>query len=218
MSNTKTTNQIQSKEIQPTTKDNTLPIPASVFNPEDIKAELASSGLDGLNFDYASFASISLQGKNFVFSDDADFELKSFDVQVIQTQKKYILVDAKDANYPDVKYSRDGIVSVDGEPLDLIMKQMETQKRQPVLKRYLDVLCQLKIDGKHNNKLAVLSISPTSVSRVSGFFLQLKLQGLISKLSDLTITVSRGSQRTSKGGQVYHLWAFDVKQDVQAVA
>ena len=218
MTNAKTTNQTQSKETQPTKKDNTLPIPASVFNPEDIKAELASSGLDGLNFDYASFASISLQGKNFVFSDDADFELKSFDVQIIQTQKKYILVDAKDANYPDVKYSRDGIVSVDGEPLDLIMKQMEAENRKPVLKRYLDVLCQLKIDGNHNNKLAVLSISPTSVSRVSGFFLQLKLQGLISQLRELTITVSRGTQRTSKGGQVYHLWAFDVKQDVQAVA
>ena len=197
---------------------NTLPIPASVFNPEDVKAELAKSGIDGLNFDYGSFPSISLQGKNFVFSDDADFELKSFDIQIMQTKKKYILVDAKDANYPNVKYSHDGIVTVDGEPLDLLMEQMEAENRKPVLKRYLDILCQLKIDGKHNNKLAVLSISPTSVSRASGFFLQLQLQGLISKLNELTVTVSRGTQRTSKGGQVYHLWAFDVKQDVQAVA
>lgn len=196
----------------------TLPIPASVFNPEDVKVELAKSGLDGLNFDYGSFPSISLQGKSFVFSDDADFELKSFDIQIMQTKKKYILVDAKDADYPDVKYSHDGIVTVDGEPLDLLMEQMEAENRKPVLKRYLDILCQLKIDGKHNNKLAVLSISPTSVSRASGFFLQLQLQGLISKLNELTVTVSRGTQRTSKGGQVYHLWAFDVKQDVQKVA
>jgi len=196
----------------------TLPIPASVFNPEDVKAELAKSGLDGLNFDYGSFPSISLQGKSFVFSDDADFELKSFDIQIMQTKKKYILVDAKDADYPDVKYSHDGIVTVDGEPIDLLMEQMEAENRKPVLKRYLDILCKLEIDGKHNNKLAVLSISPTSVSRASGFFLQIQLQGLISKLNELTVTVSRGTQRTSKGGQVYHLWAFDVKQDVQAVA
>jgi hypothetical protein len=196
----------------------TLPIPANVFNPEDVKVELAKSGLDGLNFDYGSFPSISLQGKSFVFSDDADFELKSFDIQIMQTKKKYILVDAKDPDYPDVKYSHDGIVTVDGEPIDLLMEQMEAENRKPVLKRYLDILCQLNIEGKHNNKLAVLSISPTSVSRASGFFLQLQLQGLISKLNELTVTVSRGTQRTSKGGQVYHLWAFDVKQGVQAVA
>ena len=50
-----------------------LPIPQNTFNVEQVKEELMKLGLDGLNFDYASFASISLQGKNFVFSDDPDF-------------------------------------------------------------------------------------------------------------------------------------------------
>ena len=195
-----------------------LPIPQNTFNVEQVKDELMKLGLDGLNFYYASFASISLQGKNFVFSDDPDFELKSFDVQVIQTQKKFILVDAKDANYPEVKYSRDGISTTDGESITACMESMKAENRLPVLKRYLDVLCQLKTNDKHNNKIVVLSISPTSVSRVSGFFLQLQIQGLAQNLTDTTITVSRGSQRTSKGGQVYHLWAFDVKEPISQVA
>jgi hypothetical protein len=195
-----------------------LPIPQNTFNVEQVKEELMKLGLDGLNFDYASFSSVSLQGKNFVFSDDPDFELKSFDVQVIQTQKKFILVDAKDANYPEVKYSRDGISTTDGECITACMESMKAENRLPVLKRYLDVLCQLKTNDKHNNKIVVLSISPTSVSRVSGFFLQLQIQGLAQSLTDTTITVSRGCQRTSKGGQVYHLWAFDVKEPISQVA
>ena len=130
---------------------------------------------------------------------------------MIQAQKKFILVDAKDANYPEVKYSRDGISTTDGESITACMESMKAENRLPVLKRYLDVLCQLKTNDKHNNKIVVLSVSPTSVSRVSGFFLQLQIQGLAQNLTDTTITVSRGSQRTSKGGQVYHLW-FDVKE------
>jgi hypothetical protein len=213
MSNTQNVNDTTTKN-----NINTLPIPKTIFNPENIKQELASQGLNGLNFDYGSFPCITLQGSNFLFSDDADFNLKSFDIQIIQTTQKHILVDLNDPDYQDVKYSIDGKITTDGEPIELLIKNMEAENRKPILKRYLDVLCQLKTDDKHHEKLVVLSISPTSVSRVSDFFLQLKLQGLISQLNNLTITVSRGAQRTSKGGKTYHLWQLERKEQLKIAA
>ena len=196
----------------------TLPIPASVFNPEDVKDELAQSGLQGLSFNFSSFPVMTLKDGFFRLSADEEFNQKQFDIKILKTTEKHILVDLKDSNYPDVKYSNNGISTVDGEDLETIKEKMIKEGRTPKLKRYIDILCQLKIDGKHYDKIAILSVSPTSVSIVSGFFLQLKVQGLISQLNELTITVKRGMQRTSKGGSVYHLWSFDVKQDVQAVA
>ncbi|MBK2125287.1 hypothetical protein [Fangia hongkongensis] len=184
----------------------------SIFNSQDIKQELSTKGLDGLQFDHSSFPVITLKSA-FEMSDAPDFEHRYFDITVMQTLEKHILVDANDQNYDGIKYSRDGVTTTDGEPLQVFIDSMLSDGRQPVTKRYLDILVQLHTEDKHNGKLAVLSISPTSVSRVSGFFYQLKLQNQLDNLPALKIRVSRGQQRTSKGGQTYYLWALEVVQD-----
>jgi hypothetical protein len=190
----------------------------TAFSKDSIKQELAELGLDGLAFDYASFPIISLKGNAFEMKADPDYNPNSFIVTVIKTTEKHVLSDANDDNYQDVKYSPDGIVTTDGEPLKHFIAQMAEEGRNPVVKRYLDVLVQLHTNDKHNKKLVVLSISPTSVSRVSGFFMQLKLQGKITQLPQLKIQVSKGETKKSKGNHQYRLWHFELFEQEQEAA
>ncbi|WP_203249758.1 hypothetical protein [Cysteiniphilum marinum] len=200
-----TNSTVLSKENQPAPVD-------TLFDSPEVKKELAAKGLDGLQFDHSSFATITLKSA-FEMSGAPDFDLRAFDVTIMQTLEKHILVDANDQNYDGIKYSRDGKYTMDGEPLQVYIESMLSDGRNPVIKRYLDILVQLHTDDKHNGKLAVLSISPTSVSRVSGFFLQLKLQDKLDQLPELKVRVSRGQQRTSKGGQTYYLWSLEVTEE-----
>ena len=204
-----TNSTVISKENE--TQNQLAPV-ATLFDSPEVKKELAAKGLDGLQFDHSSFATITLKSA-FEMSDAPDFEHRAFDVTIMQTLEKHILVDANDQNYDGIKYSRDGKHTMDGEPLQVYIESMLSDGRNPVIKRYLDILVQLHTDDKHNGKLAVLSISPTSVSRVSGFFLQLKLQDKLDQLPELKIRVSRGQQRTSKGGQTYYLWQLEVTEE-----
>jgi len=192
----------------------------TAFSKADIQAQLSNHGLDGLQFDYSSFPIISLKGSSFEMKEDPDFNPNGFDVVVIKTTEKHILTDINDNNYQEVKYSPDGITTTQGENISDVVAEMLEQGRNPQIKRYLDVMVQLKTNDKHNNKLAVLSISPTSVSRVSGFFYQLKLQGQLSNtsLQDLKIHVSKGQVRTSKGGHNYRLWQFELAQQEKLAA
>ena len=192
----------------------------TAFSKEQIQAQLSNHGLDGLQFDYSSFPIISLKGSSFEMKEDPDFNPNGFDVVVIKTTEKHILTDSNDKDYQEVKYSPDGITTTQGESMSDVVAEMLEQGRNPQIKRYLDVMVQLKTNDKHNNKLAVLSISPTSVSRVSGFFYQLKLQGQLSNtsLQDLKIHVSKGQVRTSKGGHNYRLWQFELAQQEQLAA
>jgi hypothetical protein len=189
----------------------------NIFNNAEVKQELAAKGLDGLQFDHSSFPTITLKSA-FEMSDTADFEHRYFDVTVMQTLEKYILIDANDQNFDGIKYSRDGKHTTDGEPLQIYIDSMLNDGRNPLIKKYLDILVQLHTNDKHNGKLAVLSISPTSVSRVSGFFLQLKLQDKLDNLQELKIRVSRGQQRTSKGGQTYYIWSLELLEDQERAA
>lgn len=199
------------------TDNNTFPSIESVFSNSEIKDQLAKNGLNGLQFDHSSFATISLKS-TFEMSDNPDFDLKSFDVRVMQSLKKHILLDASEESkkvMPDVKYSRDGITTADGEPLQKYIDFINDNGGKPMLKTYLDVLVQM-LSGQYNGTIAILSVSPTSVSRISGLFYQMQLQGKLQNLKDVIFTVSRGQQRMSRGGQSYWLWAMSPKAAQQA--
>ncbi len=151
-------------------------------------------------------------------SDYPEFDLKTFDVRVIQSLKKYILLDASEESkkvMKEVKYSKDGLNTTQGEPLQTYIEYISNNGGRPMLKAHLDVLVQL-LTGDYNNMIAILSISPTSVSRVNGLFYQLHLQGKLKQLKDVVFTVSRGQQRMSRGGQSYWLWALNVKKEAKA--
>lgn len=184
----------------------------------EVAQVLEQQGLHGLVTDYASFPIICLKGKTFEMTDEEDFNPAYFDVTILKTQEKHILVDLNDSDFADVRYSSDGIVTNDGEILASIKDNMREAGRNPSVKRYLDVLVQLHTEDKHDKKLAVLSISPTSVSRISGFFHQLAIQGKLANLHNQIIRVSKGQQKTSRGGQAYRLWKFELMDEVKQAA
>ena len=77
--------------VMPTeTENNAFPTIESIFSNSEIKDQLAQNGLNGLEFDHSSFPTISLKG-SFEMSDYPEFDLKTFDVRVMQSLKKYIL-------------------------------------------------------------------------------------------------------------------------------
>ena len=200
-----------------TNENNAFPTIESIFSNSEIKDQLAQNGLNGLVFDHSSFPTISLKG-SFEMSDYPEFDLKTFDVRVMQSLKKYILLDASEESkkvMTEVKYSRDGINTTQGEPLKNYIEYITDNGGRPMLKTYLDVLVQM-LTGDYNNMIAILSISPTSVSRISGLFYQLQLQGKLHQLKDVIFTVSRGQQRMSRGGQSYWLWSLNVKKEAEA--
>lgn len=200
-----------------TNENNAFPTIESIFSNSEIKDQLAQNGLNGLEFDHSSFPTISLKG-SFEMSDYPEFDLKTFDVRVMQSLKKYILLDASEESkkvMTEVKYSRDGINTTQGEPLKNYIEYITDNGGRPMLKTYLDVLVQM-LTGDYNNMIAILSISPTSVSRISGLFYQLQLQGKLHQLKDVIFTVSRGQQRMSRGGQSYWLWSLNVKKEAEA--
>ena len=200
-----------------TNENNTFPTIESIFSNSEIKDQLAQNGLNGLEFDHSSFPTISLKG-SFEMSDYPEFDLKTFDVRVMQSLKKYILLDASEESkkvMKEVKYSRDGLNTTQGEPLKNYIEYITDNGGRPMLKVCLDVLVQM-LTGDYNNMIAILSISPTSVSRISGLFYQLQLQGKLQQLKDVVFTVSRGHQRMSRGGQSYWLWSMSVKKEAEA--
>jgi hypothetical protein len=204
-----------------TQETNNFPEIKSVFSQDEVKQEMAKHGLQGLEFDHSSFDTIALKS-SFEISKQP-FDLVAFNVTVMQTTEKYILVDADDKaknnERREIKYSRDGVTTTDGEPLQIYVDEMRKKGGQPQIKKYLDVLVQLHTSDKYDGKIVVLSISPTSVSRISGFFYQLKLQGKLDNLNELKIRVSRGQSRQNKKGDTYYLWQFElVEAQAQQVA
>ena len=208
----------QETQANPANQINEMPAIKTIFTNSDIKKKLAEHGLQGLEFDHMSFPTIVLR-TSFEMSDDPAFNLPGFDVTIMQSLEKHVLVDVSEESkrvMSDVKYSRDGITTAEGELIADYMSYISEHGGHPVLKRYLDLLVQLHTNDHHNQKLAVLSISPTSVSRVSGLFYQLQLQGKLEHLQNLKFTVNRGQQRISKGKQIYYLWQITLKDVAKA--
>jgi hypothetical protein len=203
-----------------TQENNNFPEIKSVFSQDEVKQELANHGLQGLEFDHSSFDTIALKS-SFEISKQP-FDLVSFDVTIMQTTEKYLLVDADDnakkSERREIYYSRDGVSTTDGDPLQIYADQIQGKGGIPQIKKYLDCLVQLHTNDKYNGKIVVLSISPTSVSRISGFFYQLKLQGKLDNLNELKIRVSRGQSRQNKKGDTYYLWQFELVEDQEQSA
>ena len=64
-------------------ENNAYPSIESIFSNSEIKDQLAKNGLNGLEFNHSSFPTISLKG-SFEMSDYPEFDLKTFDVRVMQ--------------------------------------------------------------------------------------------------------------------------------------
>lgn len=181
-----------------------LPIPEHSFLPSEINEGLKSMGLSGLYIDPSVLPTITLRNGHFLLSSDDNFSEKMLDVKILKTNEKHILVDANDPSYPDIKYSKDGYTTHDGQLVADVEKLMFSQGRKPKLKRYLVILVQLvNRQDRYRNRFVVLSISPTSVSSVSFALMEMGTQ-----VKNSIVTVTKGMTRKSKQGHSYCLWSL----------
>jgi hypothetical protein len=208
-------------EAQETANTNNLPSVKNTFSLTNLKKSLATQGFNGINIDYASFPVISQKGAQFSINGDSSFCDQELYIKMINSQNKFVLTDQGDKNSEFVKYSYDGIVTVDGENIDDLKIAMLEAGKDPVLRRNLEIFCQLvNRDDKYNSRLVFLSISSTSASRASGFLTELELMGTLKSNPETVIKVSKGAVKSSKkGSHSYFLWQFDIADnDLQKVA
>jgi hypothetical protein len=194
------------EKIEEIEKVEKMPIPSHSFLPHEIQEGLKSMGLSGLYIDPSVLPTITLRNGHFLMSDDESFGEKSLDVKILKTCEKYILVDGNDANFQDVKYSKDGITTHDGLLIEDVEKIMFKAGQNPKVKRYLDILVQLvNRTDRYRNRFVVLSVSPTSVASVSFALMEMGTQ-----VKAYTVTVTKGMTRKSKHGHSYSLWSLYV--------
>lgn len=194
------------EKIEEIEKIEKMPIPCHSFLPSEIQEGLKSIGLSGLYIDPSVLPTITLRNGHFLLSSDDNFSEKSLDINILQTSEKYILVDGNDPNYPDIKYSKEGYTTHDGQLIADVEKAMFAQGRAPKLKRYLDILVRLvNRQDRYRHRFVVLSISPTSVASVSFALMEMGTQ-----VKDYVVTVTKGITRKSKQGHSYSLWSLYV--------
>jgi hypothetical protein len=184
-------------EAQETINTNNLPSVKNTFSLTNLKKSLASQGFNGINIDFASFPVISQKGAQFSINGDSSFCDQELYIKMINSQNKFVLTDQGDKNSEFVKYSYDGIVTVDGENIDDLKIAMLEAGKDPVLRRNLEIFCQLvNRDDNYNNRLVFLSISSTSASRASGFLTELELMGTLKSNPKTVIKVSKGAVKS----------------------
>jgi hypothetical protein len=220
MSNVNKT-ETNTNKAQETTNTSNLPSVKNTFSLTNLKKSLATQGFNGINIDYASFPVISQKGAQFSINGDSSFCDQELYIKMINSQNKFVLTDQGDKNSEFVKYSYDGIVTVDGENIDDLKIAMLEAGKDPVLRRNLEIFCQLvNRSDKYNSRLAFVSISATSASRASGFLAELELMGTLKDNPETVIKISKGAIKASKfGNHSYFLWQFDIADnDLQKVA
>jgi hypothetical protein len=204
-----------------TNNTSNLPSVKGTFSLTDLKESLATQGFNGIEIDFSSFPTVAQKGSQFSINGDSSFCDQVMYIKLINSQNKFVLTDQGDKGSDFIKYSYDGIVTVDGENIDDLKISMLEAGKDPVLRRNLEIFCQLvNRSDRYANRLVFLSISSTSASRASGFLTELELMGTLKSNPETVIKVSKGAVKSSKKGNYsYFLWAFDIADsDLQEVA
>jgi len=182
---------------------------------EDMEAE----GLEGLEIDGFSFPTITLPGEGyFQLSGDEDSNLgKKIEVMVLGSRSRYICKqdDSKDAD-SFFSYDADCKTKTDGSDATVILDQWAADSGEPnyrpVIKKYLDVMAEV-VGGESEGiqemagDTVILSIPPTSVSRLSGVLFRMKARG--GSVSSTPLICGVAKKRKTEGGGFYP-WEFSL--------
>jgi len=133
-------------------------------------AELADQGYEGLEFDWTSYPTISLQNEGFFVDNEGGKYGNEFDARVLTTKKR-IVYRADPYNDPkrdlvftyDDEYSQTGVLIADK------LKEWEGQGKTVARKEYLEAVVELvDPEGPNDGDFRIVSISPTSKGRFTG--------------------------------------------------
>lgn len=185
----------------------------AVSNGPGIEQDMADMGFEGLTIGGMSFDRVKLPSEGvFLYGSDEIDLGKEFNAIIQGSKAIYIIRQSDDEDAENYySYQPDGLVDTNGnDRADTLAEWREEGYEKPVVRRYLEVMVQMfdqdenGIPGERDGAIAMLSIPPASIQRISGYLFQLtKMKGLMP--SEVVTTFVVGN-KVKKGNNSFFPW------------
>jgi hypothetical protein len=177
---------------------------------------MADDGMDGLDLGFGAFPIITLgTDGEFSSNDLGNLDPKEFNCIVMRSTAKYICKNGLQDNDPKADFfyttyhpnfaPNEPPLTGGGKPIEDILTEWKVQSWTPVWKKYVEVLVQI-VGGDHDGAVAMLSVPPTSISRLGGYIALQKMQHGLRQDQYIT-RVSVGAKITT-AAQPFRPWSF----------
>jgi hypothetical protein len=172
--------------------------------------KMASEGFGGLEVGYHSFTNIKLDKGVFETSEGVELEGKSFQANLMESKPRWAYLDSKERDATCV-FTLDKVVTTDGTPLADILAEWKSFEKPVIEKKYLDLTAEV-ISGELEGHIVIMSISPSSIARLTGYMGRLAYANINPR--EVTTEVCVGKKVTLKGsGDTFYPWDFKLVKD-----
>jgi hypothetical protein len=171
--------------------------------------QMASEGFSGLEVGYHSFTNIKLDKGVFETSEGVELEGKSFQANLMESKPRWAYLDGKERDATCV-FSLDKVVTTDGTPLADTLAEWKAEDKPVIEKKYLDLTGEV-ISGELEGHIVIMSISPSSIARLTGYMGRLAYAGINPR--EVTTEVCVGKKVTMKDGTTFYPWDFKLVKD-----
>lgn len=158
---------------------------------------------------YGVFPTVTLDKGEFECDSELEFD-KEFDCVIQQFQEKFFYSSKVSDSDHEFFYTLDKDVTTSGESIDEVTQQWKEEGRPAhTIKKYLQVLVQI-VGGDNDGRLVLLSISPSSVAKFSGY-----VAGELAAVRRVhykhAVTTVRVGEKITKAKFPFRPWAFSFK-------
>lgn len=178
-----------------------------------IDGGLSEEEMEDLEFGFGTFPIITLNGEFECADDTIDVE-GGFDCVIQSYKARYIYRVDEDHffyTYDNPKKSNPNArLTTTGEPFDGILKEWSEDNLKHEIKKYLEVVVLMK--GANEGKICLLSVSPTSVGRFSGY-VAMELKQLKSLHYTQVITHCSPAAKV-KSAYAFRPWKFELVSEI----
>ena len=178
-----------------------------------VQGALQKQGFEGLDYGFGAFPAVSLQNDGTFKSSEGGSLGRDFYCCVLGSTPKWIYKNDQKGAAEDFFYTFDRQFSTQGEPIDAILAGWKENGWKHEVKKYLDVQAQLVTQDEDNGQLILLSISPTSITKFSGYLAT--VSGRHNKDVQSVITHVYLGEKVTKVQYPFHPWAFEMYGDMQ---
>ena len=185
---------------------------------QQILADLAEEGFEGIELDYSSFLNVTLN-KQIETSEGGELPNAGFKVRLASARKKYCFRNNNPVeDEVEVAYSYD--LNAPNDPESVVAQKIKEWREagldlapgQDGIKVYQEVMAMMIDDGVEgeekgqlNGRLITIQVAPTSKGRWAGYLAQLKMQK--KQVSDVITLVRRG-KKVESGKFPFYPWDF----------
>ncbi len=185
-----------------------------VAHKPNVMTELADSGFEGLEINFTSFDTVTLEKSAFACSSGKKIK-EDFEVQIQKTRNKFLITslhpadDDREAIYSYNKHA-------DTEEPEVVARIKAWKDEDGVgyaVKTYIEAIVIMEDDkatGELNGEMMLLQIPPASIGKLSGHIVQQRLKGN-GEPNAYTTVVSVGP-KVGDGQKAFYPWVFSIKK------